>query len=158
MYADFDNSNPESVENLALELQSQVRQHNHTPASTRSANDSTTSGTSRDTHLNGLSNRVTPSIRSELPSMTSTTTDSDNSCYPRFDAGQKPAFLELCINTGEFSVSLGELDVREITSDGALFQKIWAKYREIRGFRMRMVYLKPCEIQFVYVSYAILLE
>lgn len=36
----------------------------------------------------------------------------------------KPKYLELCINTGQYSTSLGEIDLSHVKSDGELFLKI----------------------------------
>lgn len=41
-------------------------------------------------------------------------------------------FLELCINTGTYERTLGEIDITDIDSDGALFEKIATTYREKR--------------------------
>ena len=61
-------------------------------------------------------------------------------------------FFELCVNTGEFSIRLGEINLSKVKNDGDLFSAISAKYREIRGFRVRRILLKPVNIHFVRVS------
>ena len=65
-------------------------------------------------------------------------------------ASTLPKFFELCINTGEFAKSHGEIDVTRVTNDTTLFAKIHAKYCDIRGHRIKKHYfLKPRSMQFV---------
>lgn len=61
-------------------------------------------------------------------------------------------YFELCVNTGELDISLGEIDITDVTSDGELFKRIYTEYRNIRGHRMRRFFLKPANIHFVRVS------
>lgn len=41
-------------------------------------------------------------------------------------------FLELCVNTGKYERTLGEIDITDIQNDGELFAKIASIYRETR--------------------------
>lgn len=61
-------------------------------------------------------------------------------------------FLEVCINTGQYTISLGEIDVTEVENDGELFAKIKQRYHEMRGFRIRRMLLRPVNVHFVRVS------
>lgn len=61
-------------------------------------------------------------------------------------------YLELCVNTGEFHKSLGEIEVTGVCSDGLLFQKIKKKYLDLRSYRARFFLLQPTAVQFVQVS------
>lgn len=159
LYADFDNTYPKTVEALASELQSQTKTQNEGTSST--SNQSSNAVTSEDRHsASGSSSSSSNSTSESFDSSQQLTSqglslslgDSNASCCSRFTSTLKPTYLELCMNTGEFTVNLGEVNIRQVTTDYELFQKIWEKYREVRGYRMRMIYLKPCEIQYVYVS------
>jgi len=46
-------------------------------------------------------------------------------------------FLALCINTGRFHTTLGEIDVTNICRDDMTFRMIKERYLEVRGFRAR---------------------
>jgi hypothetical protein len=65
---------------------------------------------------------------------------------------RKRKFLELCVNTGEIDISLGEIDVTDVNTDGELFKKIYERYKNLRGHRMRRIFLKPIDVHFVRVS------
>ncbi|KAL8725962.1 MAG: hypothetical protein Q9166_007039, partial [cf. Caloplaca sp. 2 TL-2023] len=64
-------------------------------------------------------------------------------------------YLELCVNTGEHSISLAEIQVTtpesSITSDGQLFEEIRKQYRKRRGFLQASEWslFKPIEVHFV---------
>lgn len=61
-------------------------------------------------------------------------------------------FLELCVNTGKFLKSLGEIDVTSINTDGDFFDTVKAHYLRLRGFRARFWLLKPISVSYVRVS------
>lgn len=56
-------------------------------------------------------------------------TSTDNAFIQR---NVNPRFLELCVNTGSYSKTLGEIDITHINSDGELFDSILRMYREKR--------------------------
>ena len=60
-------------------------------------------------------------------------------------------FFELCVNTGELAISLGEIDITHVENDQQLFTAIHSKYRELRGIRLWRVLIKPRNIHFVLV-------
>jgi hypothetical protein len=62
------------------------------------------------------------------------------------------SFLELCVNTGPHLKSLAEIDVANISCDGALFCALRKQYLRLRGFRSRFWLLKPTSVSFVRVS------
>ena len=66
-------------------------------------------------------------------------------------SGLTPRFFELCVNTGEFSKTLGEIDVTRVTNDVSFFNLVREKYREVRGHRFKKHYLlKPIAMHFVH--------
>lgn len=99
--------------------------------------------------------------------------DSDQSTVPENDTANSPfsinntipgmsgsetslvekRFFELCVNTGGFEINLGEIDITDVKSDDELFKRINSKYREIRGHRVRRIFVKPVDVHFVRVSY-----
>ena len=158
LYGDFENFNLRAVEALAAELQScsAVTQNggSKTPDLTRESSQTSTNNGNDSDSVSSSSNTVLSERGSQntLSSLSESSESSTASCCDRFASMRRTAYFELCVNTGEFSVNLGEINIQQVTTDGDLFQKIWKKYREIRGWRMKMIYLKPCQIQFVYVS------
>lgn len=62
-------------------------------------------------------------------------------------------YLELCVNTGQYSTRLAEIDVSNIKCDGELFIRIRERYSELRRFRLRRIFLTPVDIHFVRVSH-----
>ena len=68
----------------------------------------------------------------------------------RIDGTSK--YLEMCVNSGEFSKSLGEIEMSQVQSDGCLFRQIKSQYLRLRGYRAKHFLLKPTAVQFVQVS------
>ena len=64
-----------------------------------------------------------------------------------------PRFFELCVNTGEFCQTLGEMDVTRVSDDICFFEKVRAEYWKIRGCRIKRflarIFLKPAAMQYV---------
>lgn len=63
-------------------------------------------------------------------------------------------FLALCVNTGRFHNTLGEIDVTNICRDNETFRMIKARYLEIRGIRAqarRLFLFQPKSVHFVKV-------
>ena len=65
------------------------------------------------------------------------------------------SFLELCVNQGESTVGLGEIHLRQIQNDGALFKSIRRAYYQLRGFRRWFFLLKPADVEYIKVSRAV---
>jgi hypothetical protein len=64
-------------------------------------------------------------------------------------------FLALCVNTGRFHNTLGEIDVTNICRDNQAFNMIKDRYLEVRGFRARarrLFLFRPNSVHFVKVS------
>ncbi|KAF2179460.1 hypothetical protein K469DRAFT_445033, partial [Zopfia rhizophila CBS 207.26] len=66
-------------------------------------------------------------------------------------------YLELCITSGKFTNTLGEVDVKDGESDGALFRKIRETYKETRKSLLPTGYIfrKPVAAIFVKVSLSV---
>jgi hypothetical protein len=63
-------------------------------------------------------------------------------------------YTALCVNTGEFNKTLGEIDISSITTDRQMFHRFKELYHELRGFRARAVrwfLIKPVDIKFIQV-------
>lgn len=65
-------------------------------------------------------------------------------------------YFELCVNTGQFRKTLGEIDVTQCASDGSLFAQIRATYLRLRNYRAKHFLLEPTEVHFVQVRYLLL--
>jgi hypothetical protein len=61
------------------------------------------------------------------------------------------AYLEVCINTGEYTKTLSEIDMKDVGCDGELFRRIRSEYSRLRSFRSRFWLLKPSDVHFVKV-------
>jgi hypothetical protein len=67
-------------------------------------------------------------------------------------------FLALCVNTGRYHKTLGEIDVTNICRDNETFRQIKARYLEVRSFRARarrLFLLRPDKVHFVKVSLSV---
>jgi hypothetical protein len=70
--------------------------------------------------------------------------------------GTPTRYLELCINVGG-KRALGEVPLAHIQTDGELFKAVYEKYKEVRGSRIRDLYLvEPTAVHFVKASSPIL--
>lgn len=61
------------------------------------------------------------------------------------------SYLELCINAGEYTKTLSEIDLVHAGCDGELFRKIRSEYLRLRSFRSKIWLLKPSGVHFVKV-------
>ena len=96
----------------------------------------------------GASSVATQSSRLPTPRPTNATT---KEVYMINVDNPAPKYFEVCINAGNHAVDHYELDISESTSDGALFVKIWEKYRMSRGFGLKRLFLRPRDVHFVMV-------
>lgn len=72
------------------------------------------------------------------------------------------SFFELCVNSGKFLKSLGEISVsstnahgvNSIDTDGEFFRKVKDNYLRLRSFRARFWLLKPVNVSYVRVSFS----
>lgn len=65
-------------------------------------------------------------------------------------------FLALCVNTGRFHKTLGEIEVTDICRDSDAFCRIKSRYLEVRSFRARarrLFLLRANKVHFVKVSF-----
>ncbi|KFZ13622.1 hypothetical protein V501_03613 [Pseudogymnoascus sp. VKM F-4519 (FW-2642)] len=61
-------------------------------------------------------------------------------------------FLELCVNSGKFLKTLGEIDVSSVNTDGEFFSTVREHYLRLRSFRARFWLLKPVSVSYVRFS------
>lgn len=67
-------------------------------------------------------------------------------------------YLELCVNIGEYDISLAEIEISTLNSsintDGELFQEIKRSYKKHRGYlKTHNLHLfKPVDVRYVQVS------
>jgi hypothetical protein len=83
---------------------------------------------------------------STLLGSTSSTSSNLSSTFPR------QSYLELCINTREYTKTLREIDLRNVGCDGELFKEIRNEYSRVRNCKSRFWLLKPSGVHFVRVS------
>ena len=141
LYGDFKTNNPSGLVELAVALSStssvtsQSHQAPSAPAQVHLGSQQ---------NLQGRPDRGPQRIGSENAALTG------NVLTP-FTNSLTPKFFELCVNTGEFSKTLGEIDVTRVTSDVPFFKLVRQRYREIRGHRIKKHYLlKPIGMRFVH--------
>ena len=73
---------------------------------------------------------------------------------PRPPSPATKKFIALCVNTGEFNKTLGEIEVSSICTDRQMFHKFKETYQTLRGFRagaIRWFLIRPVDIQFIQV-------
>lgn len=62
-------------------------------------------------------------------------------------------YFELCVNSGKWKITLGEIDITDVNTDRDFFDKVAEKYDSVRGFGAKALYLlEPVDIHFVRVS------
>lgn len=83
---------------------------------------------------------------STLLGSTSSMSSNLSSTFPR------KSYLELCINTGEYTKTLREIDLRNVGCDGELFKEIRNEYSRARNFKSSFWLLRPSGVHFVRVS------
>ncbi|KAF2185911.1 HET-domain-containing protein [Zopfia rhizophila CBS 207.26] len=182
MYGDYDNRDPVAVEKLASILQRQacvtrtIEKDSIRPGTNRKENisgykhtsdNSGGGGAGSSAHYSGTfsSTCSEQSGSTQAPASNQAgatgTNDSLANVQSSFEASsgtalrptaRKKKFLELCVNTGEIDVSLGEIDITDINSDGELFKRIYERYKDLRGHRMRRIFLKPVDVHFIHFS------
>ena len=104
---------------------------------------------SQQGHLESQRSSQGPSTSGSLPAESGTSSNVGTR-ISAFAGVLVPRFFELCVNTGEFSKTLAEIDVTRVTSDMSFFKLVHQRYREVRGYRYRKHYLlKAVAMQFV---------
>ncbi|KAF4631776.1 hypothetical protein G7Y89_g6358 [Cudoniella acicularis] len=154
IYGDFDNTDPQAVNDPAKALQSSnTRGTNSSSSSSRTANSSISdnSNASEITILSQPGQPPLPETRSlsveDSAVETAPSTLASPAPSPQLS---QPKYLALCVNTSGIYKTLAEIEVSAVKSDGQLFHLIKEAYRDIRGFRTKLNFLiKPIEIQFV---------
>ena len=92
------------------------------------------------------------SAESSAGSSSSTLLGSSNSsCSTEPDLSHH-SYLEVCINTGEYTKTLSEINLDHIRCDGQLFRRIRSEYVRLRSYRSRFWLLRPSGVHFVRVS------
>lgn len=148
LYADFDNSNPDSVNELVnvLTLPDQIAVHTAGPDPPQASATPTdlSSQTSNSTQTIGLGslNPISPGNQVDILVAQPAT--------PQRRSVIQRSFLELCVNTGKFRTTLHEISLVSVGSDSELFRKIKDGYIRLRGFRATRYFLiEPVAVQFV---------
>ncbi|KAH7374144.1 hypothetical protein BKA64DRAFT_586821 [Cadophora sp. MPI-SDFR-AT-0126] len=146
LFADFNNKSQDLLNKYTAILK-RAPQGTSTNTTSQSPSDDLVSPPAAHTqrpNASGMSRQNTyiPGNLSQASTLTSAATTND----PHL------AFLELCVNTGPHLKSLAEIDTKNISTDGMLFQNIKNQYLRLRGFRSRFWLLKPASISFVRFS------
>jgi hypothetical protein len=110
-------------------------------------------GTFNSTSSTGNSsiNTITSTISAGLGIGTNQTTTTQS------QAGRPNKYLALCVNTGRFHSTLGEINITSIIRDNEAFRIIKKRYLEIRGFRARarrLFLVSPSSVHFVKVCHS----
>ena len=165
LYADFLESDAESIRDLVIALQNQTVDggvgtsltNTTNPHTVEASPNPTTPASTSSQLLPSQGNNVSQALGQKAPSQPSVHTPSSTtrgttpaSGRATGDAGKR--FIELCVNTGEFQRQLAEIDISDVSSDGQLFDRIRERYREVRSFRTKYILLKPVDIHFVQFS------
>jgi hypothetical protein len=169
MFGDFDNSNPTAVDQLESELR-QLGQFNKatpnnsghgeavstTPQSNQGRESTSSSGTktiSPSTLENFVSSgHIQSKDNQNIPLNSSSRQSTLVASQPFAPIETGRSYFQLCVNTREHTISLGEIDVTNVETDGQLFEKIWKTYSDMRGHGIRRYFMKPSDIHFVQVG------
>ncbi len=114
-----------------------------TPSSLGGPVGSSSKGNQTDVRSDSTSGPAVPSNASGTPLVKLTDVTIDNGV---------PTYLEICTNVGNHAVSHFELDISQAATDSELFEKLWNAYDQSRGFGIRRLFLRPCDVHFVMVS------
>lgn len=161
LYGDFDNTNSQAVYELAKSLKSL--------SSTGRSNITSPSCNTRPAMQEQASNPPgLPPCDVEATSnfLGSGVRDLDHCAEDPIDSpirtsipslqDQRPTvrktFFEVCVNSGEHAVRLGEIDITSVSSDAELFGKIWTTYDSMKRNWPKRIFIRPRGIHFVYVS------
>ncbi|MCJ1290595.1 hypothetical protein MMC34_002135 [Xylographa carneopallida] len=63
-----------------------------------------------------------------------------------------PKFVEVCVNTGKWHRSLGEINITDVYCDSDLFALIKQRYDEVRGHWTKFLFLEPAKVELVQYS------
>jgi len=148
LYGDFENGNPEAVNNLHTMLQNQGHQSTQQPnqpqtASLGSLAAASTNPAAPNPGFNATQHTNPTPIRSMIPAGCN---------MPPSPEPYTRKFLELCVNTGKFHKSLGEIDITNINCDRDLFTLTKQRYEQVRGHRSRFFLLEPTAVEWVHFS------
>ena len=66
---------------------------------------------------------------------------------------KRKKYFELCVNSGKWKITLGEIDITDVKTDQDFFYKVTEKYDSVRGFFAKaLCLLEPADIHFIRVS------
>lgn len=72
---------------------------------------------------------------------------------PSLVGAKRKKYFELCVNSGKWKITLGEIDITDVKTDKDFFDRVTEKYDSIRGVCAKALYLlEPADIHFVRVS------
>ena len=154
LWGDFEGNQPEALNRLSEVLQLPMNMP------TRSDYLHMTC-TATDNSRQGTSDRLVPSSSNQDSSIDDKVSPQTHLAEAKNTRPPSPIvekYLELCVNTGEYNISLAEIEVStpraQITNDGELFRAIKKKYDHHRGFlKTHQLHLfKPVAVHFVQVS------
>lgn len=144
---DFNTTSSGTIEQFTAVLKSTTNGNSETSSSQGSAN--ITLPPTAHLHYRSSSNTPRPtsnSVNCHTPACDSQITSRTT------NISSKPSFLELCVNTGPYLMSLAEIDTANILTDGDLFRDLRRQYLRLRRYRSRFWLLKPAAVSFVRVS------
>lgn len=148
LYADFSEDNPENIQQMT-----EILQH------ANDRNIENVAGSHGMQPILGQPNYVPPSSSnqssispSSSQSQSSISSNSSMTSSSSLAVSHAGSYLEVCINTGEYTKTLSEIDLRNIECDGQLFQTMRREYSRLRGFRSKFWLLQPSRVDFVRVN------
>jgi hypothetical protein len=153
LYGDFKEGSPGSLDKLAAKLQEHPGTGSGQSSSHLSSRSPPNMATPPKLHLRRSNHPVNWSLPGNGGREDG---DSENQA----SSGRAPEpltpvreTLQLCIETGKYSLELGELRLDRLENDGILFQKIRKRYEQIRhsALPMRLRFSKPDRVIFIKV-------
>lgn len=150
LWGDFQIQDAEAVESFTRWLEHPDQQPYHPSASHNPSQLNASSATSTLGHQQAHT-RTDSQAANNAPIASTATTPKPLS-LPRQPTER---YLELCINTGEYDISLAEIHINtpetSITSDGQLFEEIRKRYQKCRGIlrNHKWSLFKPIDVHFV---------
>ncbi|MCJ1403746.1 hypothetical protein MMC11_006969 [Xylographa trunciseda] len=151
LYGDFDPNDQEGLSNLAFRLHN-PRQNDAEETTHQESVDSIATSSPDPGQNNGQVQKSARQTRrsrlsKEAPSIISVACTQGLPAEPRV-----PKFVEVCVNTGKWQKSLGEIDITNVNCDRDLFAMIKQRYDDIRAHRAKLFFLEPARVAWVQFS------
>ncbi|MCJ1380772.1 hypothetical protein MMC17_003881 [Xylographa soralifera] len=147
IYGDFEDTHSDALDALAILLQNPGQGVTNQHTYQEPADPNTTTSNHLNHNLSRINNESHTQQRARLQKTTHIPCNRPPPPEPC-----TPKFLEVCVNTGKWHRSLGEIDITRVSCDSELFALVKQRYDEVRGHRTKLFFLEPVKVDWVQFS------